>query len=124
MYNIATEPSRRLVRITVSGLLHAADVEQLYREEHQAIHDMDCPVGEHVVLVDLRDCPIQFQEVVSAFRANINGEGQARKLAMVTGGSAARMQVRRILQRGGANQFETIAEAEEWLLEPEDREAA
>ena len=124
MYTITTEPSRKLVRITVSGLLSAADVEQLYREEHKAIHDMDCPVGEHVVLVDLRDCPIQFQEVVGAFKNNINGEGQARKLAMVTGGSAARMQVRRILQRGGGNQFETIAEAEEWLLAPKERQAA
>ena len=124
MYSISTVPEHRLVRITVTGLLTAGQVEQLYREEHQAIVDMGCALGDHIVLVDLRDCPIQFQEVVGAFQKNINGEGQARRLAMVTGGSAARMQARRILKRGGAHQFDTIAEAEEWLLAPEERRAA
>jgi hypothetical protein len=124
MYTIATEPANRLVRITISGMLTVEQVASLYREEHAAIREMACPLGQQVVLVDLRKCPLQFQEVVKTFKDKIGGEHSARRIALVTGDSAARMQARRIIERDGAALFATLAEAETWLLDATGSRAA
>jgi hypothetical protein len=116
MYTIATEPQHRLVRITISGLLTVDCVAALYREEHEAIRAMGCPLGQQIVLVDITKCPLQFQEVVENFREGIGSEKSARRIAFVTGPSAARMQARRIIEREDVQLFETRPEAERWLL--------
>jgi hypothetical protein len=123
MYSIATDPAHRFVRITISGMLTVDQVAELYHDEHQAIRAMGCPLGLQVVLVDLRDCPLQLQEVVELFRGGIGGPHSARRIALVTGGSLSRMQARRIIGRDNAALFKTVAEAEAWLFE-EPRRAA
>ena len=124
MFTISTDASRRLVKISISGLLSADDVDRLYREEHQALRDMGCPIGQQVVIADLTNCPLQFQEVVAAFRTNFGDPSRARKLALVMGKSAARMQARRIIPAEGAALFNTLDEAEAWIAEGQAQRAA
>ncbi len=124
MYAIATEPAHRLVRITITGLLSVEQVADLYRQEHDAIAAMGCPLGQQIVLVDLRKCPLQVQDVVKTFKSKIGGEQSARRIALVTGDSAARMQARRIIERDDAALFSSIGEAEAWLLEAGSKSAA
>lgn len=116
MFTIATEPARKLVRLKISGLLSVADVEEFYRQQRAAIQAMGCRLGDHLVLADLCDCPLQFQEVVAAFQKEMRAPTGSRRLAMATGNSLARMQARRLAARDNAALFVTPAEAETWLF--------
>jgi hypothetical protein len=40
MYEITTEPHRKLVRLKITGMLTPEQVAQLYKEEHHAIEGM------------------------------------------------------------------------------------
>jgi hypothetical protein len=124
MFSIDTDPKRRLIRISVSGMLTTEEVTELYRQEYEAIRAMGCPMGSQLVLVDLRECPLQLQDVVGAFQREMHSPNKAKRLAMVTGGSLSRMQARRIMQRDDAQLFDTMAEAETWLFGNQARVAA
>jgi hypothetical protein len=117
MFEITTEPHRKLVRLMLKAMLTPEQVTQLYREEHRAIADMGCRLGEHFCIVDLTRCPLQVQAVAQAFEANIGSPGKARRLAMYTGQALARMQARRIAKvRDDVAIFERREEAEAWLF--------
>ena len=116
MFTIHTDTRRRLVMIKIAGMLTIDQVRELYRQEHDAIRAMGCPIGEHLVLVDLTACPLQLQDIDGAFKNGIEASTKAKRLAMVTGSSLARMQARRILRRSDAGMFETEAEALTWMF--------
>ncbi|PAX06700.1 hypothetical protein [Sphingomonas lenta] len=124
MYTITADPGRKLITIALQGMLTPEQVAALYRDEHLAIQRMGCRVGEHLALVDLTGCPLQIQDVASAFQRAMDGPGKARRLALFTGSSLARMQIRRIMRRSDAALFETRAEAEAWLFADDARAAA
>lgn len=125
MYEITTEPRRKLVRLKLSGMLTAEQVKQLYREEHRAIADMACQIGEHLCIVDLTSCPLQVQEVAEAFKSQIGSAAKARRLAIYTGNALGRIQARRIArERDDVALFELREEAEAWLFTNECRRAA
>lgn len=119
MYSIQSDARRRLVTIKIVGLLTSEEVAQLYHEEHRLILEMGCRVGEHLALVDLTECKIQLQDVAAAFQKQITSSGRAKRLAMFTGSSLARMQARRLMQRADADLFSTREEAEAWLFQDE-----
>jgi len=117
MFEITTEPSRRLVRLKINAMLSREQVMDLYRKEHAAIVAMNCPLGEHLCIVDLTSCPLQLQEAAQAFQSEIGSSAKAKKLAMFTGNALARMQARRIAkERNDVAIFETREEAESWLF--------
>jgi hypothetical protein len=125
MYEITTQPERKLVRLKLTGTLTPKQVSQLYREEHRAIHDMGCRLGEHLCIVDLTSCPLQVQAVAEAFKSEIGSSAKARRLALYTGNALGRMQARRIArERDDVALFELQEEAEAWLFEDEARRAA
>lgn len=124
MFTIETDPRRRLVVMTISGMLTTDQVRELYRQEHEAIAAMGCPLGEQLVLVDLEQCPLQLQEIVQAFQSAMESSAKAKRLALVTGSSLARMQARRITQRADAALFERRDEAMRWLMDAAPRRAA
>jgi len=117
MYAISTDPKRRLVTIKIIGLVTAHEVADLYRDEYAAIAQMGCQLGEHYALVDLTECTLQLQDVVAAFQKQMHSPGKAKRLALFTGNSVARMQVRRITQRDHAQLFASRGEAEAWLFD-------
>lgn len=117
MFEISTEPRRKLVRLTLKAMLTPEQVKELYRQEHEAIEAMGCRLGEHLCIVDLTSCPLQVQEVTKAFESEIAAAGKARRLAMYTGEALARMQARRIARaRDDVAIFESREEAEFWLF--------
>ena len=125
MYEITTEPHRKLVRLKLTGMLTREQVSQLYREEHRAIQEMGCRLGEHLCIVDLTSCPLQVQEVAQAFQSQIGSSAKARHLAIYTGNATGRMQARRIVrERHDVAIFERREEAEKWLFRDESRRAA
>jgi len=116
LFSISTEPSKKLVRIEVAGMLTVADIAELYRQEQAAIREMGCELGAQVALVDVRECPLQLQEIVAAFQSTMSHPTRARKVAMVAGGALSRLQAKRILQRDDAAIFVDVGEAESWLF--------
>lgn len=117
MYILSTDADRALITIKIVGMMSAADVERLYRDEYLAIARMGCRVGEHVAMVDLTECSLQLQDVAAAFERQIGSARKARRLAIFTGNSVSRMQARRIMRRDGAALFATQVEAEAWLFD-------
>jgi transposase len=125
MYEITTEPHRKLVRLKLTGMLTPEQVTQLYKEEHEAIEKMGCRLGEHVCIVDLTSCPLQVQAVSEAFKSEIGSSAKARRLALYIGSALGRMQARRIArERDDVGLFELQEEAEAWLFQDEARQAA
>ena len=119
-FRIATDDSRCLLRIELGGFFEAADVVALAGERAMAIGRMRCGRNRHVTLCDVSACKIQAQDVTEVFAAMIADPAfQSRRLAIVTGSSLARMQVRRMLQRDGAAYFDDVASAEAWLFAKE-----
>lgn len=117
MFEITTDPSRKLVRLTLKAMLTKEQVADLYRQEHHAIRAMGCALGEHICIVDLTACPLQVKEVAEAFRHNIGSPHQARRLAMYTGQALARMQAKRVArERSDVAIFERREDAEAWLF--------
>jgi transposase len=117
MFEITTEPHRKLVRLKLNAMLTRAQVLELYRQEHTAIVAMGCALGDHLCIVDLTACPLQLQEVAQAFQSEIGSSAKAKRLAMFTGNALARMQARRIArERDDVAIFEHREEAEAWLF--------
>lgn len=116
MFTISTDRARKLVRVRLTGMLSVDDVQRFYREEADAIRAMGCRPGEHDVLVDLSECPLQLQHIVAEFQKEANAPGRARRVAMVTGESLVRLQARRVFTRDGVALFGTVAEADGWLI--------
>ncbi|RVT41718.1 hypothetical protein [Sphingobium algorifonticola] len=116
-FDIVTEPAYKLIRATLSGFFDGATVAQFGRAVQMASAGMGCQSGEHLLLVDTTRCALQAQDVVGAFQALITDSPlKSKRIAIVTGSSLSRMQVRRILVRDQAMMFDNAADAEQWVL--------
>jgi len=120
MIIVTSEPSRKLVRATMKGLLTLEEVKRFSTEEQAAVARMGLKSGEFVLIIQTGGNQVQTQEVMEAFRAlMIHSPLKARKIATVRDGALTRMQSRRISQvRSNAEVFDTVVEAEAWLMEP------
>ena len=117
-YSIRIDPERDLVHIELAGLFGEEDIPT-YRNERRAAHaQLRCGANAHFTLVDLRELKIQPQESVAAFQAILaNPEFRSRRIAFVVAPTLTRSQLLRALAGRGTCCFETVAEAEAWLLE-------
>ena len=125
-FQIAIDPKKRLIRITLRGHWTVQMVEayrQAVIEAGTKMATLGCPVDEILALVDARAGGPQSQEVVAAWRDRIEAHGLAapRRLASVVSSALLKRQVERIAV---PNQrlFTEEAEALAWLLSPADAE--
>jgi hypothetical protein len=117
-YAITIEPERKLLRIVMSGFFAFENAAQLEIDRHAALVRLGCARNQHVTLVDVTACKLQPQDVVLAFQVALaNPRYMSRRIALVTGNSGVRMQVRRVTTPSHANFFETTEAAEAWLFE-------
>lgn len=113
---VTAYPQRDLLRITLGGFFGPADVASFNRARMAAHAQLTCARNQHVTLVDVSDMRLQPQDVVALFRGIIADPAtRSRKLALVTGCSVVRMQVRRLIERQGIAVFTHAADAEAWL---------
>jgi hypothetical protein len=118
---IVTDPSRNLVRITLTGFFEVdavAAFETALRAAHAAL---PCPRNAHVTLIDCTQIQIQSQTVVAAFTAMAQDPTlRSKRAALILGPSLARTQARRIYE-GDHDRLSIFADrssAEAWLLAP------
>ena len=120
---VETDPGRKLVRATMSGLLSLAEVKILGEEEQKAVRSMGLASGEFFLLVDAIGETVQTQEVAIAFGELISNSAlKARRIAIVRSGVLASMQSRRIAAaRPNHEVFGNVADAKAWLFsDPSD----
>jgi hypothetical protein len=125
MFQIDTDPRRKLLRVRLAGFFTIEEVADFCAQAQAAIIGMGCGSGEHMLLVDTRECVLQAQPVVTAFGKLISEPRfAARRIAIVTGTVASRMQTRRILAHPDAKLFDTPEQADAWLAGEAERAAA
>ena len=111
------EPDRNLVRIWLGGFFSPTDVAAFVKERDRAHQRLRCGPNQHVTLVDIREMAIQPQESVAAFQQMLSNPAvTSRKLAFVITRSLARMQIKRAAASRDAAYFESVEDAERWLL--------
>lgn len=116
-FTVGAEPSRDLVRITMSGFFTPADIQAFYDARAVEHARLTCGPNQHVTLSDVSAMKVQSQDIVSAFQ-NLLGDSayRSRKLAFVVDRTLARSQLMRALNGRTARCFENRAEAEKWLF--------
>ncbi|HEU0067433.1 MAG TPA: hypothetical protein VFQ57_09365 [Sphingomonas sp.] len=120
MFEIAVDAGRKLIRATMWGFMTVEEVYDFSRQEQTAIKRMGCGSGEFLLLIETHGATTQSQDVVAAFQDIIvNSPLKAKKIASVRAGSLSRIQTRRMMMvRENIAVFETVEEAEVWLLAP------
>ncbi|MEO9131930.1 MAG: STAS/SEC14 domain-containing protein [Sphingomonas sp.] len=117
MFTIATDEARTLMTVTMSGFLKPEDATSCAAQVQTAAAAMGWRTGEFLLLVDSLAGSVQSQSVIEAFQAGIAASSlRARKIAVVSTSSLARMQTKRVVTGKVAGLFENKADAEEWLF--------
>lgn len=116
-FSIVVDPDLDLVRISMSGFFHPADVANFVAERHVAHKQLRCGPNQHLTVVDIRDMAIQSQDAVAAFQKALHTPSvYSRRIAIITRNSLSRTQVRRAADGRDIAYFDDPAAAEEWLL--------
>ena len=116
-FTVRAEPSRDLIRITMSGFFSPDDI-QAFRDARAVEHArLTCGPNQHVTLNDVSAMKVQAQDVVAAFQNLLADPAyRSRKLAFVVDRTLARSQLMRALKGRSAKCFENRVEAEQWLF--------
>jgi len=106
-----------LIRIVMTGFFTAADLDRFIAARERAHEALGLPANAHMTLNDVRRMKIQSPEMVEAFRTMLADPAyRSRRLAFVAGPTLARSQLMRALSGRDAQCFETVEEAETFLL--------
>lgn len=124
-FSFAVDRPRGLIRIAMSGLFAAHDIDAFLAARRKAHAELGTVPGGHLTLNDLRGMKIQSQETVAAFRDLLAvPEFPSRRLAFIVGATLAKSQLMRALDARQARCFEDAGEAEAWLFEKDAAVAA
>lgn len=115
MFKIDIDSQRRLVSITLAGLMDDAEARR-YLDELQSRFVRTIGNRSYVLLVDTRQFSLQLQSVVALIAERIAIFPKATRIALVNGESLMRMQLKRLIVRDSARYFDTIEDALPWLL--------
>jgi len=124
MFTIVADARLKLLRVRLAGFFSLEEVGSFAEAAQNAVADMGCSSGDWLHSCDISQMPLQAQSVTDAFDLFINHPNRrSQRLAIITGSSPVRMQIRRLLGRSDAALFKTIGEADEWLLSQVDQRA-
>ena len=116
MYTVVPDPIHPLVRIHLSGFFDSAEVAVFWREEQDVARAAFARHGLYDLLIETPGGGPQGQEVLDAFRRIVTESPvKARRIAIVSGSTLLRMQIRRVFVSDTFQVFATTAEAEAWL---------
>jgi len=116
-FTVRAEPSRDLIRITMSGFFTPDDVEAFYAARAAEHARLTCGPNQHITLNDLSGMKVQAQDIVGTFQSLLADPAyRSRKLAFVVDRTLARSQLMRALNGRTAKCFEDRATAERWLF--------
>ena len=115
MYKLTVEQSFNIVELQLSGCLSVAEVARYGGEFLGYFGSGRLRVG-YRMLLDVTSCAIQPQETIAAFGRQVRDTPNASRIAIVTGSSVIRLQVRRVMTQPYAKLFDDRPEAMDWLI--------
>lgn len=116
-FTVRAEPSRDLIRITMSGFFSPDDIQAFYDARAIEHARLTCGPNQHVTLNDLTGMKVQAQDIVTTFQSLLADPAyRSRKLAFVVDRTLARSQLMRALNGRTAKCFEDRVTAERWLF--------
>jgi hypothetical protein len=116
-FSVRAEPSRDLIRISMSGFFTPDDIRAFYEARAIEHRRLTCGPNQHLTLNDLSQMKVQSQDVVAAFQSLLGDPAyKSRKLAFVVDRTLARSQLMRALNGRDAKCFENRRDAETWLF--------
>jgi len=117
VFTITADESRKLMTVTMSGFLTPEDATSCAAQVQTNAAANGWRTGEFLLLVDSLESSVQSQSVIEAFQAGIATSSlRARKIAVLSTSSLARMQTKRVITGKVAGMFGSRADAEEWLF--------
>lgn len=114
MYKIRVDQRHCLVEATLGELMTVDEVASYVAELRRQF--IAKKLRSYVMIIDVSACPIQTQDVVTAMGKHMASMPKARAIAVVTGSSLARMQIRRLFTQSYARITESVEEARNWVL--------
>jgi len=117
MYRIAPYPESNRIEVELGGLMSVGEVAEYIAALRKAFIVGRFRAG-YAILIDVTACPIQPQDMIAAMRDHMGSMPKASRIAMVTGSSLSRMQVRRLMTQSYLRIFDTPDQARDWLLSP------
>lgn len=126
MYRIAVDGRRGFVEVTLGGMLSVEETATYINDLRRAyvVNKLRAPYS---MIVDVSACNIQAQDMIKAMGEHMASMPKAKAIAIVTGSSLARMQIRRLFTQPYARIVATKEEARAWVhsgLEPSEQAAA
>lgn len=115
MYRIALDSQHGVINVTLSGMMTIDEVAAYIADVKRTC--VANRLREYAMVIDVRDCPIQQQDTIKAMGAHMATMPKARSLAVVTGSSLAKMQIRRLFTQPYARIVNTIEDGQEWVVE-------
>ena len=121
---IQPDPDNRLVRAVMTGFFTAADFSRFLSAGDEARAQIGLPPGEQLTLIDVRRMKIQSVEIVEAIARALADPDRRSRLAFVVGPTLFRAQLARAFGDREACCFDTVEEAEAFLLGGEEGQAS
>lgn len=114
MYKIIIDQAHTLVRLDIEGMVSTAEADRLVDDLIAQI--TAAQLASYALIIDVARCPVQTQDMVATMRARLPEMKRVRALAVVTGTTLARLQVRRVFQQPFVRFTETYEDARAWTL--------
>lgn len=118
MYKIEVDGQHGVVNVTLTGMMSLDEVAAYIADVRRAC--VAHRLRDYAMVIDVRDCPIQQQDTIRAMGEHMASMPKARALAIVTGRSLAKMQIRRLFTQAYARIVDTIAEGQAWVVHREE----
>ena len=114
MYDIRVDRQHSLIEATLAGMMTLEEVASYIAEVKRAY--VVNRLHGYSMVIDVSGCPIQQQDIIQAMGAHMATMPKAKSLAIVTGSSLARMQIRRLFTQPYARIVATVDEGRAWVI--------
>lgn len=114
MYKIVVDRTHALIRLDMHGMLTRADADRLVADLIAQITAARLP--SYAMIIDVSRCPVQAQDMIAAMGDHLTRMKNARALAIVTGTTLVRLQVRRIFNQPFTRFATSYDDALAWVV--------
>lgn len=118
MYDIQVDRKCAVINVTLSGLMTSQEVDAYIADLKKGF--VSNGLRTYAMVIDVSACPIQPQDVIARMGEHMAAMPKAHALAVVTGSSLAKMQIRRLFKQSYARIVSTVAEGRSWVYSGEE----
>lgn len=123
MFKIVRDVSHNLIDVRLSGFFEVADAEEYVAAIKDMFFRARMAAGYRII-IDCSECQLQKQEVLAVFAKHMAEFPKAKRIAVVTGSSLIRMQIKRVMTQSYMEIFEDRQAAHHWVINDAVEKAA